>query len=165
MEKKYEHWCDDKYKDKESKFDIGIMASKIYTTLEKYLIHDCNKDFMIVFPDSEQDKLARQYVVKKLYNMLDTAERIEQEVISTNSIYTYYDTDYLIRRQGWIRAKSDCYALLAQLKHISTVTLKGTNMQKYVDISADVEKLAEKLKNIMASDNNRKKKQAKKYLD
>lgn len=165
MAKKNKHWCDDQHKNTETIFAIGELASEIYNTLEKYLIHDCNKDFSIVFADAEQDKLARQYVLKRLYNILDTAEKIENEVISTNSIYAYYDIDYGIRREGWLKAKSDCYALMAQLKHVSTITLKGTNIQKYVNVSADAQKLAEKIKNIMSSDNKRKKELAKKYID
>lgn len=165
MPKKNEHWCDDKYKEPEdNKFIIGDLASKIYEDLEKYLIHDINQDLKVVFPDPEQDKLARAYVVKKMYRILDTAEEIQNSVYETNSIYGWYDVDFAERRKGWLKARAHCYRLVTQLSHMGTKTLKGTNVQKYVNLANDVQVLAKKIKNAMMADDKRRKNNPKTYI-
>ena len=165
MPKKNEHWCDNKYKESEdNKFIIGDLASKIYEDLEKYLIHDINQDLKVVFPDPEQDKLARAYVVKKMYRILDTAEEIQNSVYETNSIYGWYDVDFLERRKGWLKAKAYCYRLITQLSHMGTKTLKGANVQKYVNLANDVQVLAKKIKNAMMADDKRRKNNPKTYI-
>lgn len=76
MSKKNKHWCDGRYKPlKDTHFIIGDLAGKLYTTAENYLIHDINKDMSVVYEDEAQNKIARNYVIKKLYNILDTAEK------------------------------------------------------------------------------------------
>ena len=163
--KKYKHWCDDKFKEPEdNKFIIGDLASKIYEDLEKYLIHDINKDIKVVFPDPEQDKLARAYVVKKMYRILDTAEEIQNSVYETNSIYGWYDVDFEERRKGWLKAKAYCYRLITQLSHMGTKTLKGTNVQKYVSLANDAHILSQKIKNAITADDKRRKSKSKTYI-
>lgn len=167
MAKEFEHWCDKQHQEPsdDNKFVIGDMAEKIFNDLEQYLLHDINKDLKLNFDDSEQDKISKNYVVKRMYSILDNAEKLELYVKDANSIYGYYDVDFKMRRERWLTARGLCFKLIAQLRHISSITIKGTNLQKYVGISSRIYKLSFKIKNAMMADDKRKKKGCKKYLE
>lgn len=166
--KKYEHWCDKMHqnpedKEENKKYIIGELAHNNYTILEQYLLHDIGKDMSIVFADTTQEKISKDYVIQRMYRMLDIAEDIELLVYDANSCYALYDTDYKYRRDRWLESKGLCYKLIRQLTHLSSIMVKGANIHKYVSLSKEYEKLANKIKNVMCSDDERKKKHGKKY--
>lgn len=165
MSKKNKHWCDDQYKPpKDTYFIIGDMCGNLYTSIEKYLIHDVNKDMSVVFEDEAQNKIARNYVIKKLYNILDKAEELECTVYGANAIYGWYDIDFAARRQRWTKARDLCYEIITQLNHVDTKTLKGTNLQKYVDLGKEAQKIADKIKNMITSDDKKRKANPRPYI-
>ena len=162
MAKKFEHWCDGEYDDKETKFVIGEMAENLYKELENYMLYDIRKD--LDASTDPQDILARNYIVKRFYSMLDNAEKVELNVKSANSIYALYGVDYEWRRKLWIASRSYCFQLIAQLKHITPIMIKGVNIRKYTRLSKKYSDLSVKIKNIMVSDDTRKKKSCRQYL-
>lgn len=118
----------------------------------------------MAFSDSGQEEISRQYVIRKLMNILDKTEELECTVIGANNIYGWYDLDWAERRKMWIKARALCFEVITQLKHVGTITLQGTNLQKYVDLSSKLDKLAEKIKNIMKSDDTKKNDHPRTYL-
>ena len=163
---KEKRWCDNQHKPpKDTYFIIGKLAGELYTSAENYLIHDINKDMSVVYEDEAQNKIARNYVIKKLYNILDTAEKLENAVYSANAIYAWYDIDFAARRKGWIKAKGLCFELSTQLNHVGTKTLKGTNLQKYVDLSKDAKTIAHKIDNMIKSDDKKRKQHPRTYIE
>ena len=167
MGKLYTHWCDSQYEapnETKNKFVIGELIKNLYKNLEIYLIHDINKDLTVMFDDVQQTALARNYVVKKFYNILDNADKLQNTAQDANSVYAVYDVDFEYRREKWLEARGLCFQIYAQLDHVSTITIKGTNLQKYIDLSNDCKYIAEKIKNVMIADDQKKKKYGKKYL-
>jgi len=163
--KKCAHWCDPQHqKPKEDNiFVIGEEAKSIYNALEKYLLHDINKDLMLAFPDENQEKINKNYVIKRFYSILDNAEQLELTTFDANSVYAIYNIDYKFRRQKWITARTLCFDLVHQLNHIASILIKGSNLQKYVDLSARLNILSDRIKNVMASDDIKRKKYVKEY--
>ena len=166
MGKKYKHWCDNQYQEpkEDNKFVIGDMAHDIFNTLEKYLLYDIHKDMLEVFDDDVQGHISKNYVVKRVYEMLDNAERIELVVKDANSIYALYGVDYKRRRELWLEARGLCFRLIQQITHISSIMVKGTNIQKYVSLVDNIYKLARKIKNVIVSDDEKKKEHCREYL-
>lgn len=163
MAKKYEHWCDKMHDGKDSKFVIGEMAENFYNDLERYLLHDISKDMLVNFEDEVQEKMSRNYVVKKLYNILDNAEKLELTVKNANSVYGFYDIDLAFRRQQWLVSRGLCFEMIAQLNHISNITMKKTNVQKYITKCNELETIASKIYNVMKSDDEKRKKHIKEF--
>lgn len=165
--KKYEHWCDDKHQEPkdDNKFVIGDMADEIYSELEQYILHDINKDLLVVFDDDMQGNISKRYVLHKTTNILDNAENLASIVVDANSIYAMYEVDYRRRRELWLEARGLCFRIIKQLKNISAIMVEGTNIKKYVRLSKELSKLANKIKNVMISDDKKKKEHCKKYFN
>lgn len=164
--KKYEHWCDNQHQKPSdtNKFIIGDLAYDIYSKLEKYLLYDIHKDMMITFNDSVQGNISKNYVIKKTYKILELAEDIELIVKDANSIYALYSIDYERRRQLWLESRGKCFRLIQQISHISSIMVNGINIEKYVRLTDDIYKLSNKIKNIMVSDDKKKKDLCKTYF-
>lgn len=134
------------------------MSERLYNELESYLLHDINKDLSVAFEDELQGRISKNYVIHRMNTILDIAEQIELNVKDANSIYGLYDIDWEERRRKWLISRGLCYQMIAQLKHISTITLKGTNLDKYVRLSNNADVIANKIKNVMIADDKKRKK-------
>ena len=75
--------------------------------------------------------IQKEYIIDKLKSILHTAEQIELYVKDANSIYAVYGVDYEMRRRRWLTARGYSFQLVAQLTHISDLTVNKTNIQKY----------------------------------
>ena len=157
--KQDEHWCDNRYNKKDGHFVIGELAEKIFRDLENYFLHDLSKTLTVT-----ENDIQKEYIIDKLKSILHTAEQIELYVKDANSIYAVYGVDYEMRRRRWLTARGYSFQLVAQLTHISDLTVNKTNIQKYANISTELYTLAEKIKNIMEKDDMKKKKYCKEYF-
>ena len=165
--KKNKKWCDTKYETKTTKFGVEEMAKAIYDTLEEYILNDVRKDIIAKkIPEEgneEVGELQRDYLLHRFEKMTDMAERIELYVRDANSIYALYACDYEYRRKVWLAARGCCFRLRCMLDHMTELVVSGTNIQKYVDISADVDNLSERIKGVIISDDRRRKEKCKDY--
>ena len=156
MSKKFDHWCDKKYQKKETNFDTGTLAHKLVTTLTEWVMHDITVSDEL---DANEKFIQRQ----RMSRVLETAERIECLIKDANSIFAIYDSDYEERRRRWIAARGYCIRLSVILTHMGEYFAPRTNIQKYVDCEVTVKTLAGKIKNMMISDDKRRKIQVKEY--
>lgn len=166
MGNKYDHWCDNQHQEpsEDNKFVIGDLAHDIFNRLEKYLLYDIHKDMLIAFEDTVQGTIAKNYVVKRVYSILENAEEIELIVKDANSIYALYGVDYERRRQLWLEARGKCFRLIQQISHITSILVEAVNIEKYIKFTSSIYKLSGKIKNVMISDDEKKKKYCKTYL-
>lgn len=159
--KKNEHWCDDRYKDTDTHSKICKEAQALYGMLEEWLLHDMDIALVI---EGQETPVRKNYIVRRCYSMLDNAEKVELLTRDANSIFAVYGCDYENRRMKWTDAKGICFQLQAQLNHMSGIAAPKTNIQKYVDLAVAYKKLAERIKNNIASDDKKKKKYCKEYI-
>lgn len=165
MAKKYKHWCDNLYgeeeKENSKKFVIGDMLRRIYLDLEAYLLNDIER---YLNERTDLQELAKVYTIDKFKHILSRVELAEITANNANSIYGLYDVDWRMRRELWLKARGYCFETVTQLNHLTNVTLKGTNIQKYVEKGSELYSVAKKIKNIMIADDELRKKHPKPYI-
>ncbi len=159
MSKREKHWCDDLHNKSETHFVIGEMADGIYNDLEKYLLNDLQK-----YIDTCNSELMKSHILKRFHTMLDVAELMVLNVKDANSIFAVYACDYEARRERWLNARGYSFRLVSQLDHMANIVAAKTNIQKYAGISKRLYELSAKIKNIMKSDDKKKKTQCKEYF-
>ena len=156
MPKQEKHWCDKIHKHKETNFDTGDLAHKIVSILTDWILHD-----MSITTDMDQERI--KFMKKKMNKILKNAEKIECWVIEANSIYAVYNVDYKLRRKLLLKARSRCFKLTTQFRHIVDYIYQCVNVKKYLDLEKEIEHLANMIKNIMIKDDKRRKEKVKKY--
>lgn len=161
MSKQDEHWCDRKHMPSDKKFGIGDLSEKLYNDLEGYLLHDVDKRLSEINVD--ESKITSSYIERRFNSILDNAENLEMIVKDANSVYPIYHGDYLYRRQRWLEAKGICQRLICQCNHMSNLTVKRANIQKYVDCGDLAKTIQGKVYNLMKSDDCKRKRHARVY--
>lgn len=156
MGKEYKHWNDKKHKGIKVPFKTGDMADEINRDFIRFLLND--------FDNVNLNDVEKRYVGDRFEKMISHMEDICYILRDAWSIKRYYGVDYEQRRARWIAARGYCFRLMSLLDNLVEFIPHIKNKQKYVDISDKLSELAEKIQNIIASDDQHKKKNCKQYM-
>lgn len=156
MGKKYKNWCDNLHTKSESQFDTGDLCERLVSKLTDWVVHD-----FTIYDGMTQGQVILQR--ERMKNILDIAETIESLVNDANSIYALYGIDYQERRIRFMRARGLCFQLQTRLRHIVNYVHKDTNVQKYISLNSEIDVISNKIKNIMVSDDKKRKTKEKPY--
>lgn len=154
--KQDQHWCDRIKNKSETKFKIEEEAKALQKDIDSYLLHDIDI--------GKEDPVRRRYIYDKMYSILSSAENVVSMIMDANSIYAIYSCDFENRRVKWLDAKGQCFQLIAKLNTVAGIVYQSTNLSKYANLAYRYEKLAEKIKNVMISDDKIRKEKCKEYI-
>lgn len=155
MSKRKDNWCEGQHKRPETKFVIEETSKALQKDIEDYILHDMDIE--------SSEPVKRRFVYDRMKSILDQAEYITAIVVDANSVYALYACDFENRRIKWLNARGSCYRIIAMLNGISRIVHKNTNLSKYARMCKEYENLAEKIKNIMYSDDKKRKEHCKEY--
>lgn len=156
MGNKYKHWNDGKYKGLQDPFRTGKLADDIKRDFITFLLND--------FDNSNLADIEKRYVGDRFEKMISLMEDVGYILRDANAIGKLYGIDYEQRRIRWITARGYCFRLMGLLDDIAVFVPHIKNKQKYADVSARLSELAQKIYNLIVSDDAHKKKNCKQYL-
>ena len=164
--KKYEHWCDLYHPSEEEKekrvSELEKQSEQFYKDVEKWLLEDISKYIKECMED--ESPIKKNHIARKCYRILDNAEELVSTIKDANGVYAIYGVDWEYRRKRWLKARGLCFKLNSQLQQVASTVVAKTNIEKYTRLAGITYKLANMIKNNMASDDIKKKEHCREYL-